>query len=154
MAPHTGRYSNDAKADRGRTLAQWYCLLAGAALLLLGLFGFLADAGFGVADDVPSGTVDGSLFLGFEVNGWHNLVHLASGAIGLAVMGSASGSRAYALGFGVVYGIVTLWGLIAGDNVLGLIPVNFADHLLHLGIAALGIGAGLASPAQRVAAAS
>ena len=29
---------------RGLTPAQWYCLLVGAALLLAGVFGFLADA--------------------------------------------------------------------------------------------------------------
>lgn len=131
----------------GRTPAELYSLVFGAVLVLAGLLGFLVDTSFGVGSDV-----EGHNLIVFEVNGWHNLVHLASGAIGLAVMGSASGSRAYALGFGVVYGIVTLWGLIAGDNVLGLIPVNFADHLLHLGIAALGIGAGLASPAQPAAA--
>jgi hypothetical protein len=32
-----------------------------------------------------------------------------------------------------------------GDNVLGIIPVNAADNVLHLAIAALGIVAGLAS---------
>jgi hypothetical protein len=50
---------------------------------------------------------------------------------------------------GAVYAVVTLWGLIDGDNVLGLIPVNAADNVLHLLIAAAGIAAGLASSAVR-----
>jgi hypothetical protein len=34
---------------------------------------------------------------------------------------------------------------VDGNDVLGLIPVNAADNVLHLLIAALGIAAGLAS---------
>jgi hypothetical protein len=36
-------------------------------------------------------------------------------------------------------------GFIDGNDVLGLIPVDAADNALHLAIAALGTGAGLAS---------
>jgi hypothetical protein len=146
MAPHTGRYTNDT--DRGRTPAQWYCLLAGAALLLAGIFGFLADAGFGVGE-VPSGTVDGGSFLGFEVNGWHNLVHLASGLVLLAAANTRPSAKAIALGFGLVYGLVAIIGLIDGSDVIGLIPVNGADNILHVALAALGIVAGLISKARR-----
>jgi hypothetical protein len=89
--------------------------------------------------------VNGSDFIAFEVNGWHNLVHIASGLVGLALWRSVSGARSFALGFGLVYGIVTLWGFIDGNDVLGLIPVNAADNVLHLLIATLGIAAGLAS---------
>ena len=38
-----------------------------------------------------------------DVNGWHNLVHIASGAIGLFVAASYGSARLYALGLGVVY---------------------------------------------------
>jgi len=148
MAPHTGRYTNDATADRGRTPAQWYCLLAGLALLLAGLFGFLADAGFAVGD-VPSGTVDGDLFLGFEVNGWHNLVHVASGLVLLAAANTRPSAKAVALGFGLVYGLVAIIGLVDGSDVLGIIPVNGADNILHVALALLGILTGLVSKARR-----
>jgi hypothetical protein len=43
---------------------------------------------------------------------------------------------------------VTVWGLIDGDQILGLIPVNGPDNVLHLAIAAVGILAGLASPSR------
>jgi hypothetical protein len=136
-----------ARTDRGpknpRTLAQWYCLLAGAALLLAGLFGFIADGSFGT--NAPDGTVQGGSFLGFEVNGWHNLVHLASGLVLLAAANAAPAARLTAITFGVVYGIVALIGLIDGSDVLGIIPVNGADNLLHIALAALGVVAGLAS---------
>src|SRR3712207_9557667 len=73
---------------RGLTPAQLYCLLAGLALLLAGIFGFIADASFDTsasADTDAAGNANGQLqgdsFLGFEVTGWHNLVHIASGVL-------------------------------------------------------------------------
>ena len=122
------------------TPAQIYSLAFGATLLLVGILGFIAESAFDTGSDV-----NGSNFILFEVNGWHNLVHIASGLLGLALWRSAAGARSFALGFGAVYLIVTLWGFVDGNDVLGLIPVNAADNVLHLLISLLGIGAGLAS---------
>jgi hypothetical protein len=124
-----------------RTPAQWYTLIFGATLLLVGIIGFFADAGF----DVGTG-VDGDKLLGiFEVSGIHNLIHIASGAVLLAASPKRATARLVAIGFGVVYLLVTIIGFIQGDNVIGLIPVNSADNFLHLAISALGIAAGLMS---------
>ena len=132
-------------ADRtagDKTPAQLYSLVFGATLLLVGIIGFFVDSGFDAGSNVQ-----GDELILFEVNGWHNLVHIASGALGLALAGSRTGARTFALGFGAVYLLVAIWGLITGDNVLfGLIPVNGADNVLHLLIAGAGIAAGLASP--------
>jgi hypothetical protein len=126
-----------------KTPAQIYSLVFGATLLLAGVIGFFVDASFG---DLGSNVQGDDLIL-FEVNGWHNLVHIASGALGLALAGSRPGARGFALGFGAVYLLVAIWGLIVGDNVLfGLIPVNGADNVLHLAIAGAGLAAGFASP--------
>jgi hypothetical protein len=137
---------------RGFTPAQWFCLLAGATLLLVGLLGFIADASFDVSgstDGESRGNADGQLqgdgFLGFEVNGWHNLVHIASGLLLLSAFRRNRTARTIALVFGVLYGIVTLIGLIDGNDVLGFIPVNPADNILHLVLSATAILAALAS---------
>lgn len=122
------------------TPAQIYSLVFGATLLLVGILGFIAEASFNTGSDL-----NGSNLILFEVNGWHNLVHIASGLLGLALWRSLSGARGFALGFGAVYLVVTLWGFIDGNDVLGLIPVNGADNVLHLLIALAGIAAGLAS---------
>jgi hypothetical protein len=123
-----------------RTPAQWYCLLAGAALLLAGALGFISDATF------DSGAqLDGGSLLGFEVNGWHNLVHLASGALLLAAAVRWTSARTIALLFGVAYGAVAVWGLL-GDTVLGLLPVNAPDNALHIALALVGVLAAVASP--------
>jgi hypothetical protein len=123
-----------------RTPAQWYCLLVGATLLLVGILGFIVDSTF----DTGS-SIDGDSLIGFEVNGWHNIVHLLSGVVLLACANTAPTAKTAAIGFGVVYGIVTLIGLIDGETVLGLIPVNPADNVLHLALSAVGIAAGLSS---------
>jgi hypothetical protein len=124
----------------GRTPAQLYAALFGAVLLLVGILGFFVDSNFDTG-----GAIQGDELIIFEVNGIHNLVHIASGLLGLALMGSAAGARAYALGFGAVYLVVTIIGFIDGETVLNLFPVNTADNFLHLAIALTGIAAGLAS---------
>lgn len=126
--------------DRRRTPAQWYCLLAGAALAVAGVLGWVADATFGSGADVS-----GDELVIFEVNGWHNLVHLLSGALLLAAATRRTSARTIALLFGITYGAVAVWGLL-DDTVLGLLPVNAADNVLHLALAAAGILAALASP--------
>ena len=146
------RHSDAGDRDRGRTPAQWFCLLAGATLLLVGLLGFIADASFdvaGSADGDRLGNADGQLqgdgFLGFEVNGWHNVVHILSGLLLLSAFRSRKAARTVALVFGIAYALVTIIGLIDGNDVLGFIPVNGADNVLHLALSAVAILAALAS---------
>jgi Domain of unknown function (DUF4383) len=127
-----------------RSPAEVFALVIGATLLVAGVVGFFDNASFGTGDGTERDAVLGVL----DVNGWHNLVHIASGAIGLLVAGSYSGSRAYALVFGGVYLVVALVGFLAGDGeeIFNLIPVNTEDNLLHLLIGLAGVGAGLATP--------
>ena len=129
-----------------RSPAQVYALVIGVTLVVAGIAGFFYNASFSTGDGTERDAVLGIL----DVNGWHNIVHIASGAIGLAVAGSYRGARVYALGLGVVYLLVTLLGFIAGDGdeILNLIPVNTEDNFLHLLIGLAGIGAGLATPAR------
>jgi hypothetical protein len=128
-----------------RSPAQVYALVIGLTLVVDGVAGFFYSASFSTGDGTERDAVLGIL----DVNGWHNIVHIASGAIGLLVAGSYRGARMYTLGLGVVYLLVTLLGFIAGDGdeILNLIPVNTEDNFLHLLIGIAGIGAGLATPA-------
>jgi hypothetical protein len=126
--------------DRARTPAQWYCLLGGLSLLLAGVFGFLADSTFDTGDGI-----DGDSLIGFEVNAIHNLVHVASGLVLLAAARTRRAARTVAIAFGLVYGLVALIGILDGSDVLGLIPVNSADNVLHVALAALGVVTGLIS---------
>ena len=128
-----------------RTPAQLFALVVGAVLVGAGILGFFYNASFAVGDDVPRDAVLGIL----DVNAWHNLVHIATGALGLATFASATSARAYAFGLGAVYTIVAIWGFLLGDGgvILNLVPVNTEDNILHVLIALTGIAAGLMSRA-------
>ncbi len=129
-----------------RSPAQVFALVIGITLVAAGILGFFYSASFGTGDGTERDAVLGIL----DVNAWHNLVHIASGAVGLLLVASYRGARAYALGLGVVYLVVTLLGFIAGDGeeILNLIPVNTEDNFLHLLIGIAGVAAGLATPAH------
>ena len=128
-----------------RSPAQVFALVIGATLTVVGIVGFFYSASFATGDGTEREAVLGIL----DVNGWHNLVHIASGAIGLLVAGSYGGSRAYALGIGAIYLVVALLGFLAGngDEIFNLIPVNSEDNFLHLLIGIAGVTAGIGTPA-------
>ena len=128
-----------------RSSAQVYSLVAGAVLLLGGIAGFFYNASFASGDGTERDALLGIL----DVNGWRNVVHILTGALGLAVAGSYGASRGYAIGLGLVYLGVALLGFIAGDGdeILNLIPVNTEDNLFHLLLGVAGLAAGLATPA-------
>ena len=124
----------------GASPARLYATLIGATLLVVGIIGFFYSASFGSPGDVDNE------FGIFAINGWHNLVHILTGALGLAVAGYAA--REYALGLGIVYTIVAIWGFIIGDgdSILSIVPVNTEDNILHLVLGLLGLGAYAATP--------
>jgi hypothetical protein len=131
--------------------ARLYCLLVGGVLVIAGIIGFFYSASFDTgATDVASNTDDVFGILG--VNGWHNIVHIATGALGL--LAAAAGyhyARQYAYGLGVVYIAIAIWGFAigSGESILGFIPINTEDNFLHLLIGVAGVGAGLATPATQ-----
>jgi hypothetical protein len=127
----------------GRSPAQIYALVFGLVLVAAGILGFFYSADFG-----DPGEVDAVLGI-LDVNGWHNVVHIASGVLGLALAGSYTGARNYAIGFGVVYLIVAIWGFIVGDGdaILSIVPVNTEDNVLHLLIGLAGFSSGVLTPA-------
>jgi hypothetical protein len=122
-----------------RSPAQNYALVIGVALTVAGIAGFLYSSSFG-----EPGRTDAILGV-LDVNGWHNLVHLATGLLGLAVARSYSAARRYAIWFGVIYAAVAIWGLVVGngESILGIVPVNTEDNVLHALIAVAGLVAGL-----------
>ncbi len=142
MSSSAGTARTDAKSTEGdKTPAQLFAYVAGAVLVLAGLIGFVADSSFNTGSDIDGGKLLGIL----EVNGIHNIVHLASGLLLLAVAPKRATARLGVLAFGAVYAIVTLIGLIDGKDVLGLIPVNPADNVLHIALTVAALAAGAVS---------
>ena len=127
--------------------ARMYAGVIGATLLVAGIIGFFYSSAFSTGDGAEREAVFGIL----DVNAWHNIVHLASGVVGLlAYRAGEAASRQYALIFGVVYLVVAIYGFVAGDGevLLGLIPVNTEDNILHIAIAVVGLAAYAASDSR------
>jgi hypothetical protein len=131
--------AGDGRDELTRSPARVFCLVVGATLVLVGALGFIADSAF----DTGSG-VQGDDFIIFEVSGWHNVVHLASGLFLLALSGRHDTARLAALSFGAIYAVVTVIGLIDGEDVIGWFPVNGADNVLHILLTVAAFAAGLA----------
>ncbi len=128
----------------GSSPARLYAALVGGALVIGGIVGFFYDASFSTGDDLKADAVLGIL----DVNGWHNLVHIATGLLGLAAAGYAA--RSYALAFGLAYLLIAVWGFLETENgfgaLLDVIPVNTEDNFLHLFLGLTGLAAGAATP--------
>jgi hypothetical protein len=129
--------------NKSATPASLYAGLIGSVLVIAGVIGFFYSASFG-----SPGSVD-AVFGVLDVNAWHNIVHILTGAVGvLAFVSGPRAARMYALVFGAIYIVVALWGFIigGGESILGFIPINDEDNVLHTVLGLLGVGAGIASP--------
>src|SRR5919202_3341074 len=128
--------------QNGTSPARAYAGLFGAVLVVAGIIGFFYSSAFG-----SPGKVDGVLGI-LDVNGWHNVVHIASGLLGLALARSWSSARAYCLILAVAYTAVAIWGFAVGDGgaILGFLPVNTEDNVLHTLIAVVSLAVGIGTP--------
>ncbi len=112
----------------------------GLTLVLAGIAGMVVDSSFTTGSDLG-----GSRLLVFEVNGWHNVVHLATGLLLLGGVGNNRRARSLCQLFGLAYIVVTIAGIAGGDDAFGLIPINVADDVLHVVLALVALGAAAAS---------
>ncbi len=121
--------------------ARLYATLIGSGLVVVGILGFFYSHSFGSPGEV------GEALGAFAVNGWSNVLHFLTGALGLLVAGFAA--RRYALWLGAAYVVIAIWGFAigSGEAILGFLPVSTADNFLHVGVGLLGIAAALGSPA-------
>ena len=123
--------------------ARLYCTLVGAALVIVGVIGFFYSSGFGTGDAKVGRETD-EVFGLLAVNGWHNLVRIALGIAALIAAGSAA--RSYALGAGLLFLVLAIWGWLDSDDIiLGLIPLSSEDNVLNLVLGLTGVAAGAAT---------
>ncbi len=111
-----------------------FAILFGIIMIVVGILGFLPDF-----------THDGKLLDLFEVNTWHNVIHLASGFIALLCgLSKTIYCKIFFILFGLIYGFVAVWGFVQGPGMLfNMIAINTADNWLHTGIAILSLYLGL-----------
>ncbi len=139
-----GRGTVDGYGDN--PLLRKAAMAVGAAFLLFGILGFIPGITSSYGDMSFAGHGSGAMLLGiFQVSILHNIVHTLYGIAGLAAARSASGSRAFLVGGGIIYLVLWIYGLVIGqDSGANFVPLNTADNWLHLGLGVGMIGLGLA----------
>jgi hypothetical protein len=124
--------------DIGRSYvgaAKWTCWIVGAVFILVALLGFFSG------DDLVLGI--------FMVNTLHNIVHLVSGALLVAVgFLTEAAARITLWVFAAIYGLVMLLGFLGVEPAVELLHLNMADNWLHLLLTLLFVSGALLSHAQ------
>ena len=120
-------------------------LIIGLIFIAVGLLGFI--------DNPIIGTSENAIF---HADTTHNLVHIGSGILFLLFALAAPGSTGtFVIIFGIIYLAIGVLGLIyfgakGMGTVLGILHVNGADNLLHIGLGVIILIAGVASRKTRI----
>jgi Domain of unknown function (DUF4383) len=133
--------AGNSVAGRRKTLPEILALVFGAVYLLIGIIGFLITGFsdfFGNENAVPPAHMDDNL-LGFLLNPMHNVVHILIGVAGLVLARTLAGARTYGWLLAVGYGAAFVYGLIAVGKDWDFLNLNWADNILHLVTAVVGV---------------
>lgn len=129
-----------------KTTTQKFALFLGIAYLAMGIMGFIPALvnqpatveAFSKNLEVVSGY--GYLMGLFPVNTAHNIIHIATGLIGIFASISLDSARLFSGQLGIYYMTLTVLGMIPVANTFfGLFPIFGADVILHGVTAILGI---------------
>lgn len=116
---------------RATTATRCYCLAIGLFLLIRGASTIMAGAGYGLPGD-----------------GWRAILQLALAALLLAAIRDRTTARHAVIAVGIIYAGQTLLGLHR-HSILGVIPVDNRDHIVHPALAILALIAVAAKPPRR-----
>jgi len=115
--------------------ARNFALVAGVIYIIVGILGFIPGLVREPSLNAPEVEVTanyGYLFGLFPVNILHTLFHLAIGVWGVIAARRPHAARRYAQSIAIIYGALTVFGLIPGLNTLfGLLPLHGHDVWLH-----------------------
>jgi hypothetical protein len=131
---------------------RYFALILGIVYLLVGLMGFIPSLLSPAPADAPPLTIDtlsGYLLGLFAVNVLHTVVHVLVGIWGILAYRSYSASRTFSRTVAILFGLLTIMGLIPGLNTtFGLIPLHGPDVGLHALTALLAAYFGFVAPAE------
>ena len=116
------------RRDKGISLAKGPVGIVGIVLLAYGVLALI----FGSSDfttDPVDGTVQGTKWLGFEGNGWSNLLTAVAGALLLFGSPTHWGAKGLSLIVGLVLGAASVIAMVDGDDVFGIFAANGLTEL-------------------------
>ena len=128
-------------AGRGAmTWPQMLALAFGAIYLIVGIVGFFIT-GFENFFGNEAGTPHhvGDTLLGFLLNPMHNVVHILIGVAGLVLSRTLAGARTYGWLLAAGYGLAFVYGIFAVGKEWDFLNLNWADNILHLATAVVGV---------------
>jgi hypothetical protein len=122
------------------TWPQQLALAFGVIYTLIGIIGFFItgfDGFFGNVNGMPM--EHDETLLGFMINPMHNVVHLLIGVVGIALSRTLRTARTYGWLLAIGYGAAFVYGLFAIDKDWDFLNLNWADNILHLVTALVGL---------------
>ena len=121
----------------GRNVTQLFALVVGIVYLAVGIVGFAVTGFTGLVTDGQD------KLIGFDLNVFHNVVHLAIGA-GFIIFSrlDATITQGVVIGGGLVYVLAAILGFLNQLQILSIDDVFAPDNFLHLfsGLAAVIFG--------------
>ena len=128
----------------GRTDVQNVGMGVGIVLIVVGILGFIPGITTQYSELRFFGPESTAMFLNlFQVSMLLNIVQLAIGATGVAMSRNAMGARNFLMGFGLLYIILSVYGLIVGvGSAANFLSLNIMDNwaLMVLGVVMVGAG--------------
>jgi hypothetical protein len=116
--------------EHGPSLAKGPALIAGSILVAFGLASLLKNNDFpSFSSSFPDGEVQGTNFLGFEVNGWTAFFSITAGALLLFGAAQHHLAKMMSLLVGLALAACAVIAIIDGQDVLGLAAANFWTKL-------------------------
>ncbi|MFM1722191.1 MULTISPECIES: DUF4383 domain-containing protein [Rhodococcus] len=137
----------DEPEGLARTTTQLAATVVAAALLAIGLLGFVPGVTSGVDDIAWAGPGTGARMLGvIEVSVLHNAAHIVSGVVGLAMSRKLAAAEMFLIAAGLVSVMLAVYGLvIRPETASNFMSIDHASSWLHLvaGIVLVFLGVAL-----------
>jgi hypothetical protein len=115
----------DVIVEHGASLAKGPAMIVGSILVAFGLASLLKNNDFpSFSSSFPNGDVQGTNFLGFEVNGWTAFFSITAGALLLFGAAQHHLAKMMSLLVGLALCACAVIALIDGHDVLGLAAAN------------------------------
>jgi len=128
----------------GRTDVQNVGMGVGIVLMLVGVLGFIPGITQQYSELRFLGPDSHAMFLGlFQVSMLLNIVQLVIGGTGWAMSRNGMGARNFLMGFGLLYIVLSIFGLVVGvGSAANFLSLNTMDNWTHMVLGVLMIGAG------------